>query len=212
MKRPILIVLLLLLATSVSAQHRRHSKANTFDFTIRGGMNMCQIDGDADGNYNKLGYHLGVNTTFPVSHDNENLRFLVEIGVSNKGSKVKAMHRTFSATYIEIPLLLTYHFGNYQDQGLRLGIGFAPAILGKASVDDDGERRPTLEQNFRRMDAFPFCFDVQYRISEHFGFQARFCNSLLPITKEASQGTYRIFRENKGAFHRLIQAGVLYRF
>ena len=211
MKKAFSLLLLMGLVLSASAQHKRNrGHDNGFDFSLNGALNMCQIDGDQSGNYNKLGYRFGVNTSFPLGEGG--FRMLVEIGVSEKGSLVSRRNASFSALYIEVPLLLAYDVGVGGSGALRLGAGVAPAILGKATVVEAGVRNQVQENNFRSLDALPLCLEAQYRFNDHFGIEARYYNSLLPVTKEASSGTYRLFRSNQGVFHRLISVGASYRF
>ena len=89
MKRIIAAIAIMLLITEVAAQL-------TFDFSVKGGINLCQIDGDQSGSYNKAGYNVGANTTFPLGQGN--WRMLVEIGMSEKGAYVKGLDRTISLT------------------------------------------------------------------------------------------------------------------
>lgn len=192
------------------AQHKHHHRsANNFDFSFNGGLNMCQIDGDRSGNYNKMGYRFGFNSSFPLGEGG--FRMLVEVGVSQKGSTIQSMNRSISTTYIEVPVMLAYRY-EMGSSSIRGGVGFAPAVLGKASVKDGSTPNSAVEENFKAVDALPFVLDVQYRFNEHWGLEGRFYTSLLPITKEAPVATYRIFRSNLGAFHRLLSFGVSYTF
>lgn len=203
----LLLFAILLTASSAQAQHRGKSQQKEFDFEIRGGVNFCQIDGDASGNYNKLGFHGGVNTSFPLSDDGS-LRFVVELGFTQKGSRIDnaSLDRHISLLYVEVPLMLAYDMlDNHQ---LRIGAGFAPAILAKANVTTDGAYDDLQSQNYKRMDALPICVSIRYRITEHIGVDARYYNSMLNTAKENGSGTYRIVRSNKGQFNRLLQAGI----
>ena len=211
MRRFVIFLFSLIVVLSVSAQHR-HKSSHQFDFTARAGINLGQIDGDSDGNYSHIGFNVGVNTSFPISHSNPNLRMLVELGLTNKGSVVSAINRHISCTYFEVPILVTYSFGNIESQQLRVGAGIAPAFLGWASVTDWGNHNPLLEQNFRRMDRLPLCLDAQYRFNGHWGLDIRYTNSFLSIAKEAGSGTYRLFRSNKGIFNNILAASITYRF
>ena len=208
MKRFLAIVLVLSMAATAIAQR---GTARNFTYTLKGGVNLCQIDGDGNGSFNHIGWNFGVNTSFPFSQDNIQLRMLVEIGVTNKGSYVEGIDRSVSLTYIEVPLLVTYNFGNHSGSAFRIGAGVAPAILGKADVNDHGEVNSLQQGNFRRMDILPLCLDLQYRFNAHIGIEVRYYNSLLPITDQNASGTYRIFRDNKGSFNRLVTAGLSYR-
>lgn len=211
MRRIVLFLINVLLVLTVSAQHHQKS-AQQFDFSARGGINLCQIDGDSDGNYSHIGFNVGINTTFPLSHSNPNLRMLVELGITNKGSVVSNINRHISCTYFEVPILVTYSIGNISSNSLRIGAGIAPAFLGWASVTDYNIHNQLLEQNFLRLDRLPLCLDAQYRMNSHWGIDIRYTNSFLSIVKEAGSGTYRLFRSNKGVFNNILAASLTYRF
>lgn len=210
-KAYILLFAILLTAGSAQAQHRNKSQQKEFDFELRGGVNFCQIDGDASGSYNKLGFHGGVNTSFPLN-DNGNMRFVVELGLTQKGSTINnsSLNRTISLFYVEVPLMFAYDM--LDNQQLRIGAGIAPAILAKAKVTTDGSYDADQSNNYKRMDALPICISIRYRITEHIGIDARYYNSMLNTAKENGTGTYRIFRSNKGQFNRLLQAGITINF
>ncbi len=197
-----LIIISILIISSAEAQRR--GRSSEFDLSLRAGINMCQIDGDKSGNYSQPGFHAGVNTSFPLG-DSDEWRFLVEIGLSNKGSHVKQIDRHISLLYVEVPLMLTY---NALDDRLRIGGGVAPAILAMSNVTDDGIRNVEQSANYKRFDMLPLVLGVRYKVGGHIALGIRYYNSMLNIAKQNGSGTYRIFRSNKGQFSRLVQAGV----
>lgn len=206
MKKTLILLALLCGALGLQAQ--------TFDFTLSGGITMGQIDGDNAGHYNHLGGYAGVASSFPLGGRKSNLRMLVEIGLVQKGAEVSNLQitdRSVSLSYVQVPLLLTYRFP-VGDGGLRLGAGIAPAILFLAKVKDSGVENPGQQDNFRRMDALPLCLDATFMFNEHVGLSARYYNSMVGITKESGTGTYRLFRSNKGVFNNMISFGLAYRF
>ena len=171
-KTILLAVALLLLLPSAYAQKKKKSNAREFDFELRGGFNFCQIDGDGSGNYNKLGFHGAVNTSLPLSDDGK-WRFVVEIGLSQKGSHITRsdMNRVISLLYVEVPLLIAYDF---TEQGkLRIGAGLAPAILAHSKVTTNKVYDADQSKNYKRMDALPVCISARYRVNEHIGFDLR---------------------------------------
>lgn len=203
----VIVLLLLGMANSAAAQHRKSTSSRQFDFEIRGGINFCQIDGDASGNYNKIGFHGGVNTSFPIN-DDDRWRFVVELGLTQKGSEISnsSIERHISLFYVEVPLMVAYDL--LDSRQLRFGAGIAPAILAKANVTTDGVNDALQSENYKRMDALPICLSLRYRFTEHLGLDIRYFNSMLNTAKENGSGTYRIFRSNKGQFNRLLQAGL----
>ncbi|MBP5190141.1 MAG: PorT family protein [Bacteroidales bacterium] len=207
----LLAVTMLTVSNNAEAQHRKRSHSRVFDLELRGGVNFCQIDGDAAGSYNKIGFHGGVNTSFPISDDGS-FRFIVELGLTQKGSQINnsTLDRHINLFYVEVPLMLAYDF--LEQKPLRLAAGIAPAILAKAKVTTDGSYDNLQSDNYKTLDPLPFCASLRYRFSEHIGVDVRYYNSMLNIAKENGSGTYRIFRSNKGQFSRLLQAGVTITF
>ncbi|MCQ2298974.1 MAG: PorT family protein [Bacteroidales bacterium] len=175
----------------------------TFDFSLVGGANFCQIDGDNSGSYNKLGYFGGVNTSFSLGG---HFRMLVELGVSNKGSVVENLNREISLLYVQVPVMLCWSMGR-----LRLGAGLAPGVLAQVRVDEGGVELPEAEALYKKVDRLPFCANINLRLTKHWGIDARYTNSFLSV-HEGKKGAYRFSRDNSGAFNRLISAGVSYTF
>lgn len=203
MKKTFTIVVLALLATTlgntVQAQNR-------FDASIFAGLNMGQIDGDAAGSFNHPGLRAGVGTSWDIGGG---WRPVVELAYTQKGSTVSQYNRRLSADYVEIALMLSYNtFGDR----LRLAAGVAPGVLVRAKVTNGDEIDQPSTDNFNRVDWLPLTLTGRYRFTDHLCFEARWQNSMLSVTKENSSGTYRIFRSNKGAFHRLLTFGLAYQF
>ncbi len=206
----LILATILTAAPDLYAQHRKgNSHRDGFDFQMRSGVNFSQIDGDASGNYNKIGIHAAFNTSYPLGDNG--FRFLVEIGLTQKGSKINnsSIDRDISLLYVEIPLMITYN--TLEDQ-LRFGVGVAPAILARSYVKSDGAYDALHSENYKPLDALPVCLSVGYRFTEHVGVDLRWYNSMLNIAKENGSGTYRLFRSNKGQFNRLLQFGLTFSF
>lgn len=206
-----IFIALLLSFSTLSAQHRGKNSNHQFDLEMRAGANFCQIDGDESGNFNKIGFHASVGTSFPLS-DDDRWRFVVELGLTQKGSRIdnNNIDRHISLTYVEVPLMVAYDF--MERQQLRIAAGVAPAILAKSNVTTDGSHDQLQSDNYKRLDLLPLCISLRYRFTDTFGFDIRLYNSLLNIANENGTGTYRIFRSNKGQFNRLIQAGLTLNF
>lgn len=206
-----IFIVFLLSFSTLSAQHRGKNSNRQFDLEMRAGANFCQIDGDESGNFNKIGFHASVGTSFPLS-DDDRWRFVIELGLTQKGSRIdnNNIDRHISLTYVEVPLMVAYDF--MERQQLRIAAGVAPAILAKSNVTTDGSHDQLQSDNYKRLDLLPLCISLRYRFTDTFGFDIRLYNSLLNIANENGTGTYRIFRSNKGQFNRLIQAGLTLNF
>ena len=212
MSRKLILLIAITALFAVSHAQRRGSSNNDgFDYELRAGANFCQIDGDASGHYNKLGFHAGVGTSMPVSDDGR-WRFCVEVALSQKGSRIvnSSMDRNISIFYVEVPLMVAYDF--LDSRRLRIAAGVAPAILAKANVTTDKTLDNAQSNNYKRFDILPLMASLRYRLTDHIGFDFRYCNSMINTAKDNGSGTYRIFRNNKGQFNRLLQAGITLTF
>lgn len=203
MKKTLLLITVFSLTTLnlLSAQTR-------FDASLFAGLNMGQIDGDGAGHYNHPGFRAGVGTSFNVDADGT-WRPVVELAYTQKGSYIGQYDRRLSADYVEVALMMSY---NCLDERLRVAAGVAPAVLVRSSVTNGGSVDQLATDNFTPIDWLPFTFTASYRFTNHLCLEARWQNSMLSVTKENASGTYRIFRSNKGAFHRLVTFGLAYRF
>ncbi len=177
-----------------------------FDASLFAGLNMGQIDGDGAGRYNHPGIRAGVGTSLDLGNS---WRPILELAYAQKGSYIGQYDRRLSADYVELALMLGYYCLNDR---LRLAAGWAPGVLVRAKVTNGDELDRLSTDNFRRLDALPVCLDLRYRFTDHLCLEGRWQNSMLPVTKEAGSGTYRVFRSNKGAFHRLVTFGLAWQF
>ncbi len=180
-----------------------------FDATVFAGLNMSQIDGDGAGSYNHLGLRAGVGTSFALGDVRSPWRMVVELAYTNKGSHIEEYDRNLSASYIELPIMISY---NFLDNRMRVAAGVAPAVLVGSKVTNYGAEDIPSQENFTAFDWLPITVGLRYRLFDHLGIEARYQNSLLSITKENGSGTYRIFKDNKGCFSRLVSFVLTYTF
>ena len=182
---------------------------NRFDATVFAGLNMSQIDGDGAGSYNHVGLRAGVGTSFALSDVRSPWRLVVELAFTNKGSYIEDFDRKLSASYVELPVMMSY---NFLDNKLRIAAGVAPAVLVGSKVTNYGAEDVLSQENFAAVDWLPLTFSLRYLFTDHLGIEVRYQNSMLSITKENGSGTYRIFKDNKGCFSRLVSFGLTYTF
>ena len=183
-----------------------------FDASLFASPTFSQIDGDGDGSYNRLGMRGGVGTSFFFGWDERTpWRMVVELAFTQKGSTVNAdgWQRRISLNYVELPVMMSY---TMLANRLRIGAGVAPAILVGAKVLDNGVNNPAQEDNYRRFDRLPVLLSARYLFTDNLAVEARFSTSLLSITEQNATGTYRIFKDNKGAFNRTVSLGLAYCF
>lgn len=199
-----LICLLFLVFAEMSA-----TSQNRFDATVFAGLNMSQIDGDGAGSYNHPGLRAGVGTSFALGDVQSPWRMVVELAYTNKGSHIEDYDRKLSASYIEIPVMISY---NCFDNRLRVAAGVAPAVLVGSKVTNYGAEDLPSQENFTAFDWLPLTLSLRFRVFDHLGLEVRYQNSFLSITKENGSGTYRLFKDNKGAFSRLVSFALTYTF
>lgn len=202
MKKLFICIIILLLCNISNAQDR-------FDAAAKVGINLGQIDGDNSGPYNHYGIHAGVASSFSLDKRGRSpWRMVIELNYSHKGSYVKSIDRTINLSYIELPLMMGYSMGN-----LRGSAGISPAVLIKANVTESGGVYDSQSsKNYLKFDRIPFTTDVKYLMNQNWFISARFQSSLITIANESGTGTYRLFRGNKGQFHRLINLSIGYQF
>ena len=200
----ILVAATLLLAGAAQAQNR-------FDASVFGGLTFNQIDGDDAGGYMNWGLRGGVGTSFTLGEDARSpWRMVVELAFTQKGSQIgseSSFTRLISLDYVELPLMMSY---TALDNRLRVAAGVAPAVLVGARVTDDGMRNSQQEGKYLRFDWLPVTFSVRYLFTYNLAVEARFQTSLLSVYDNPSAGTYRIWRENMGAFNRSVTIGLSY--
>ena len=199
-----LICLLFLVFAEMSA-----TSQNRFDATVFAGLNMSQIDGDGAGSYNHPGLRAGVGTSFALGDVQSPWRMVVELAFTNKGSHIEDYDRKLSASYIEIPVMISY---NCFDNRLRVAAGVAPAVLVGSKVTNYGAEDLPSQENFTAFDWLPLTLSLRFRVFDHLGVEVRYQNSFLSITRENGSGTYRLFKDNKGAFSRLVSFALTYTF
>ena len=203
MRNIIIGLVFLCSALALNAQQR-------FDGAVFVGINLGQIDGDNSGKYTHFGMHGAVQTSFSLSKDPESdWRMIVEIGATEKGATKRSTNVKTNLLYVEVPIMMSYRFANGK---LRIGAGWAPAILASARVKDGKMRDEEAEKAYKRMDWMPLCVDLSYFFTQHWGVNFRLNLSMLSIMDNPAQGTYRIFRSNKGVFNNYISFNVGYRF
>jgi len=188
------LILYFLLFTCITAS------AQVFKPGLIVGLSGAQIEGDGYGGYNKLGFIVGgfVNTDL-----SDKISTQFEIYYINKGS-FDALHPdkgdfdSFSVNlnYIEISISLKYKLHKFM---LEAGLYYGKLI---------GTPKLTDENGAIFINRFPFkSFDlggllgIYYQLNEHFSFNLRTKNSLIPIRNFPS------LDQKNGIFNTLIRNG-----
>lgn len=171
MKKLFAFALFLTIYSSFSAQ--------VFKVGAIAGLSGSQVEGDGYGGYNKLGFIVGGFTNVSLS---EKFSTQFEIYYINKGSQrnpntsqgdVDEFH--LNINYIELPLVLRYHYKKFI---FETGIYYSKFL------------NYTMSDEFGEINADPFPFKsydfgtflgINYKLNDHFMFNLRSKNSLLPI-------------------------------
>lgn len=181
--------------------------AQRFDAKLFAGLNLCQVDGDDAGKFNHPGLRAGVGSSFALGESESPWRLMIDIAYSQKGSHIEHNNGNIALQYVELPVMLSYGF---LDDRLRVAAGVAPAVLVGAKVSFNKVEDPSQAAKYRRMDWLPLTASLAFKITDHFGVEARYQNSLLSVYD--GPGPYRIWTSNHGAFNRLLTFGVAYVF
>ena len=188
-----LIIFILILSGSLN------SYGQVFKTGLIGGLSGSQVEGDGLGGYNKLGFIAGGFTNTDLS---EKWSAQFEIYFINKGS-FKAAHpdkgdyRMFNLNlnYIEIPLAIRYKQNKFM---LEAG-PYLSKFLSYHFEDEYGEKTIT-QYPFKSFDFGGF-IGLDYSLNEHFIFNLRSKNSIIPIRD------FLNFDQNVGIFNKLFNQG-----
>ncbi len=175
------------------------SSAQVFKAGVIAGLSGSQVEGDGFGGYNKLGFIGGgfVNTDL-----SEKISVQFEIYFINKGS-FDAAHPdkgdfdsfSLNLNYIEIPVSLRYKYNKFMfEVGLYLS-----KFLSYHLEDEFGIR--TINQfPFKSFD-FGGLVGIYYQLNEHFIFNFRSKNSIIPIRD------FQNLDQNVGILNKLFNRG-----
>lgn len=172
---------LLVLAVAASFfGHQAHAQA-TFRGGLAAGFAATQVHGDAISGFNKLG--LAANAFVTVSFSDA-LAGRMEIGYVGKGSRKPANpdagdFTTWGYTfhYVEVPLLLEYHFDAFFVQG-----GPYAAILIAGQQMNDGVFFDVVNPEMEAID-IGVAAGIGFDLTDHLSATARYTTSLTPIRK-----------------------------
>ena len=199
-----LLLLLFLLPVAVAAQQ-------TFRAGITVGLNGCQIHGDSDWGYHKVGLNAGA---FVCTDPSQKWYGQMEIDYSQKGSRKFANPNngdfttfTIQMNYVEVPFLVRYNAGK-----IFLELGETAGFMFKAREwDTNGEIAP---RDFRKLETANI-FGIGYNRNDNLQFSLRTTNSLLPVLKFQTPVYYQRYIANlfnKGMYNNLLTLSLNYRF
>ena len=141
-----------------------------------------QIDGDAWGGYNKLGYSLG---GFAWYDFNDRISLMPEITINHRGSReVIEAYGQYNLNVIDVPLLLRYRLlGAPQEKSLLFEAGPSANILFGAK-GGFGDNRLDLMDNFNRLGISANLGATGF-LGRHFAVFGRWTYSLTNLNQNA---------------------------
>lgn len=173
--------------------------AQDFSFGLRLGPNFSQIDGDEASGYNKIGYHIGIFTSYPFSSiSSANL----ELSYTSKGARNTSIQQVAVLDYVEISLL----YGIKLTEKVEILVGVQPSVLVNSSVTEGGMDMGDVF-NYKKMD-IPVAVGLRLYLNPHIAFEGRLSYSLPSINKiGAAEGLLG----NYGQFNNVLSGSLIYK-
>ena len=173
--------------------------AQDFSFGLRLGPNFSQIDGDEASGYNKIGYHIGIFTSYPFSSiSSANL----ELSYTSKGARNTSIQQVAVLDYVEISLL----YGIKLTEKVEILAGVLPSVLVNSSVTEGGMDMGDVF-NYKKMD-IPVAVGLRLYLNPHIAFEGRLSYSLPSINKI---GTAEGLLGNYGQFNNVLSGSLIYK-
>lgn len=131
MVRNSMIIVLFCLISGVFLRGQSDEGENYFDFSLLGGLNFSQLDGDQLSGFSRIGFRGGLEVGAPIS---DNTSWKVGILLDQKGSSTGIINNGLLKRYIHLNYLtipLTYEFGSWKDPSVdinRIHVSFGLGI------------------------------------------------------------------------------------
>lgn len=157
------------------------------------GVVGSQVDGDHLSGYNKLGLHFGALVNRQLG---EKISGQLEMLYVQKGSRTPIdstgtlPYYRMRLQYVEVPVLLNYHFGYKKYRGL-LEAGLSYATLVKA-VEETAFFAPYKGQGFEKNDV-SVIGGLGFRLGKLFVLHFRYSRSVMPIRTGTLPGPRTFF-------------------
>ena len=175
------------------------SSAQIFKTGVILGISGAQVEGDGYGGYKKLGLIGGgfVNTNLSKKMSAQFEIYFINKGASKNARPDKGIYESFNLNlnYIEIPVALNYKYKKFK---IELGLYYAQ-LLG-VSISDENGPRDVNRFPFRSFD-FGGLIGVNFQLNDHFIFNFRSKNSIIPIRD------FQNYDQNVGILNRLFNRG-----
>lgn len=172
-------IIFLFLGSTVYGQKENSQDDQSFSFFAHAGVNASQVGGDGLQGFDKLNLAAGIGVERLIS---EKFDWRLEINLLQKGSRKAADPNNGDRTqykmallYAQVPILFEYKYNEQLSLLGGPGLGF---LLSSEETDFDGVIQNTPA--FKTLD-FSLIIAAKYNISDRFGAELRYDQSLLPI-------------------------------
>lgn len=192
MKRIVTFIVALALCGGVYAQD--------FGFGLRLGGNFSQIDGDMASGYNKIGYHIGIFTSYPFgSVSSANL----ELSYSSKGARNTEIQQVTVLDYVEISLLYAIKL----TEKIEILAGIQPSVLTNLSVTEGGVDKGEIF-DYKKLD-IPVAIGLRLYLNPHIAIEGRLSYSLPSISKIGN--AKGLLGNYYGQFNNVLSGSLIYK-
>ncbi len=182
-------------------------------FSLRAGLNVAQIFGSGSQAFNHFGFSggpkLGWRFASRFSFDPEVLYNMK--GAARYPNVEKGDYYSFSVDldYIEVPLLFSYHFGKKRNLSVEFGPSFGFLVRQKAY--ENGAAVNSSSTGFNIYD-ISLAAGFNYHLPKGFTLNARFMNSIAPISPTNGQLPWGVSSINIGQLNSVLTFSLQYTF
>ena len=181
-----------------------------FNAGVLGGFTSSQIHGDAILGFDKIGFNAG---GFVTTNLTEKFSAGFEVYYINKGSrknpsKFDPYHWSIRLNYIEIPLLLKYHYKKFTGEiGLTYG-----RLLSQKFLANGLEYTPDAVRYFNKNE-YGYGIGMGYNLKNNFSVNLRYVHSIWKVrTFTYTLPVFYIFAWQRGAVNLAISLSLRYQF
>jgi len=168
------------------------TNAQKFGGSINIGFNASQIDGDRLAGYDKVGFNVGIGSSYNLTSPWQlNIDFLF----SQRGSQSKLIAdkyepiRKITLNYLELPVYLSYQDWYIDDEDYFKIQGFAGLSYGRLFSVKNRLNDPDYDElNFIKTD-ISYLLGAKYYFTKHWGINGRYTRSLFRMYKNPDDGS-----------------------
>ena len=189
--------------------------SQNFNSGIICGLSLSQVSGDQLSGFNKIGPRLGLYVSREINwyKINLELQYLSKgsretINYSEQNNYIDNLNYDFinnynlKLNYIGIPVLFCFNLNKKIE--IEIGNEINVLVFQREEID-------YYVDNSREVNKLEYCFliGLNYKINKKYSANIRATNSIIPIRKHSSGGTYRF---NRGQYNTTVSINILYNF